>query len=131
MSENKFTDDLTQLRKGKFISLRTYRKNGEGVSSPVWFVVENQKFYICTGGNAFKTRRIRNNPQVQIASSSGSRKENAKYFNATAQILVSDKIEPIYNLFRKKYRMFRVWSYFKNRGKPEDEKQIYLEITLT
>ena len=130
MSESKNFDDIPQLQKGKYISLKTYRKNGDGVSSPVWFVAGSHKIYVCTGGSAFKAKRIRNNPQVQIASSSG-RKENSKYFNANAQILASDKTKPVYNLFRKKYRMFRVWSYFKNRGKPEDEKQIYLEITLT
>ena len=130
MSESKNVDDIPQLQKGKYISLKTYRKNGDGVSSPVWFVAENNKIYLCTGGSAFKAKRIRNNPQVQIASSSG-RKENSKYFNANAQILASDKTKPVNYLFRKKYRMFRVWSYFKNRGKPEDEKQIYIEITLT
>jgi len=65
MSESKNVDDIPQLQKGKYISLKTYRKNGDGVSSPVWFVAENNKIYVCTGGSAFKAKRIRNNPQVQ------------------------------------------------------------------
>ncbi len=130
MSESKNLEDIPLLQESKYISLKTYRKNGDGVSSPVWFVAENQKIYVCTGGSTFKAKRIRNNPQVQIASSSG-RKENSKYFNANAKILTLDKTKPVYNLFRKKYRMFRVWSYFKNRGKQEDEKQIYIEIALS
>ena len=32
------SEDLTQLQKGKYISLKTYRRNGEGVASKVWFV---------------------------------------------------------------------------------------------
>lgn len=44
MVENQTADSLTQLQKGKYISLKTFRKNGEGVSTPVWFVEENLKF---------------------------------------------------------------------------------------
>ena len=32
-------DKLFQLSKYKYINIETYRKNGTGVSTPVWFVV--------------------------------------------------------------------------------------------
>lgn len=120
---------LTHLPKGKYISLKTYRRNGDGISSPVWFVEENLKFYACTGENTFKARRIKNNSQVQIASSNSSGKTNSEYFDAEAQFLTTDKIESIRRLFRNKYRMFRFWSFFQNLRKKEGEKQIYLEIS--
>jgi len=129
MVENQTVDSLTQLQKGKYISLKTFRKNGEGVSSPVWFVEENLKFYVCTQETTFKARRIKNNSQVQIASSNASGKTDSEYLDAEARFITTDEIKPVYTLFRKKYRMFRLWSYFRNRGKKEGEKQIYLEIT--
>lgn len=124
MSEN-----LTQLQKGKIISLKTYRKNGEGVASPLWFVEENLKFVVWTGADSFKVRRIKNNSEVQIASSNMSGKTKSNFIDAEARILTTDEIESIIMLFRKKYRIFRAFNYLKNRKKEESEKQVYIEIT--
>ena len=121
--------DLNQLQKGKYLSLKTYRKNGEGVSSSVWFVEENLTFFVSTGPDTFKVRRIKKNSEVQIASSKTSGKTNSDFIDAEARILTTDEIEPIIMLFRNKYRMFKLWSYFRNRNKEEREKQIYIEIT--
>jgi PPOX class probable F420-dependent enzyme len=125
------SEDLTLLQKGKYISLKTYRKNGEGVASALWFVEENLKFVVCTGVDSFKVRRIKNNSEVQIASSNMSGKTKSNFIDAEARILTTDEIEPIIMLFRNKYHIFRLWSYLKNRKKEEEEKQIYIEITPT
>ena len=124
MSEN-----LTQLKKGKYLSVKTYRKSGTEAERSVWFAEENLKFFICTGADTFKARHMRNNPKVQIASTKG-RKINSEYIDAEARILsTNDEIEPVIMLFRNKYRMFRAWTYLKNRKAEESEKQIYIEIT--
>jgi len=120
---------LTKQQKGKYVSLKTYRKNGEGVASKVWFVEEDLKIFICTGGDTFKARRIKNNSNVQIASTNARGKINDEYIDAEALILTTDAIEPVIMLFRKKYRMFKLWSKLRNRNKEEVEKQIYIEIT--
>ena len=54
---------------------------------------------------------------------------NDEYIDAEALILTTDAIEPVIMLFRKKYRMFKLWSKLRNRNKEEVEKQIYIEIT--
>ncbi len=121
---------LTQLKEGKYISIKTFRKNGEGATTPVWFVEENNKFYICTGGATFKVKRIRNNPKVQIAASDGRGNLKGKYFEGKALILTKDEVNHIYRLFRKKFSGFRMWNFLYNLGKKEEKKHIYLEITL-
>lgn len=123
MSEN-----LTQLQKGKYLNLKTYRKSGTEAERSVWFVEENLKFFISTGPDTFKAKHMRNNPKVQIASTTG-RKINSDYIDAEARFLSKDEIEPIIMLFRKKYRMFKLWSSLRNRKKEENEKQIYIVIT--
>jgi hypothetical protein len=55
------------MRGQKYISLKTFRKNGIGVSTPVWFGEENGRLYIMTRREAGKTKRVRNNPAVLIA----------------------------------------------------------------
>ncbi|MBY8986960.1 MAG: PPOX class F420-dependent oxidoreductase [Candidatus Lokiarchaeota archaeon] len=123
------SEKLTPLQKGKYLSLKTYRKSGTEVERSVWFVEENLKFFVSTGPDTFKAKHMRNNPKVQIASTTG-RKINSEYIDAEASFLSKDdEIEPIVMLFRKKYRMFKLWSSLRNRKKEESEKQIYIEIT--
>jgi PPOX class probable F420-dependent enzyme len=79
----------------------------------------------------YKVKRIRNNPEVQIAAS--DRKGNLKgdYFEGKARIMAKDEADPIHILFRKKYGIgFRMWNFFANLGKKAEKKHLYLEITL-
>jgi len=121
---------LTQLKDGKHINIKTFRKSGNGVATPVWFVEENDKFFICTGGATFKVKRIRNNPKAQIAASDSRGNLTGNYFEGKAQILASDKVSHIYRLFRKKYSTFRLWNFFANLGKKEEKKHVYIEISV-
>ena len=130
MNDNETINSLTQLKDGKHISIKTFRKNGEGASAPVWFLEDKDKFYICTGGTTYKVKRIRNNPEVQIAASDENGNLKGEYFEGNARILAKDEEDTIYTSFRKKYRGFRMWSFFANLGKKEEKKQIYLEVTL-
>ncbi len=51
----------------EFLSLETFRKTGVGVKSPMWFAQDGDALYLWTNGESAKVRRIRNNPQVNIA----------------------------------------------------------------
>ncbi len=130
MVDNETGKNLTQLKNGSHISIKTFRKNGEGAATPVWFLEDKDKIYICTGGATYKVKRIRNNPEVQIAASDGSGNLKGDFFEGKARILAKDDVDPIYALFRKKYSGFRMWNFFANLGKKEEKKHIYLEITL-
>lgn len=59
--------DVTQFHDQEFLSLETFRKNGIGVKTPMWFVQEGDVFYFWTISDSGKVKRIRNNPQVNIA----------------------------------------------------------------
>ncbi len=131
MVDNETGINLTQLKNGSHISIKTFRKNGEGATTPVWFLEDKDKIYICTGGATYKVKRIRNNPEVQIAASDGSGNLKGDFFEGKARILAKDEVDTIYTLFRKKYSGFRMWNFFANLGKKEEKKHIYLEITLT
>jgi PPOX class probable F420-dependent enzyme len=130
MVDNETGKNLTQLKKGSHINIRTFRKNGESAATPVWFLEDKDLFFICTGGATYKVKRIRNNPEVQIAASDASGNLKGEYFEGKARILAKDEVDTIYTLFRKKYSGFRLWNFFANLGKKEEKKHIYLEITL-
>jgi len=55
------------LRNQNYIVLTTFKKNGQGVTSPIWFVFDRDKFFFTTNEKFWKVRRIRNNPNVEIA----------------------------------------------------------------
>src|SRR2546425_10680254 len=59
----------------KYLNLETFKKNGTGVRTPVWFAADRSinldsndaKLYVYTIGVSGKVKRIRNNPRVRIA----------------------------------------------------------------
>ncbi len=58
----------TALAGKRYISLTTFRKNGESVATPVWFVELAGTLYVYSDATAGKIKRIRNDPRVQIAA---------------------------------------------------------------
>jgi len=44
---------LDDLKNAKYIALETFRKNGEGVITPVWVAGVNGKLYVWTGANSW------------------------------------------------------------------------------
>jgi hypothetical protein len=54
--------ELAQFDGQKYISLETFRKNGPGVKTPIWFVMHKNAFYVYTEADSWKVKRIRNNP---------------------------------------------------------------------
>jgi uncharacterized protein len=55
------------IRNQRYISLKTFRKNGLGVATPVWFGEDEGKLYVMTRSDMGKTKRIRNNSKVTVA----------------------------------------------------------------
>lgn len=72
----------------QYMSLKTFRKSGEAVATPVWFAREGDKLYVTTNAHSGKVKRIRNNPQVELAPCNSRGKLLGKdYVTATARIL--------------------------------------------
>lgn len=64
-SSNNFISEFSEK---KYINVETYRKNGQSVRTPVWFVVFNNRIYFRTDSNSGKVKRIMNNQNVRIAA---------------------------------------------------------------
>ena len=56
-----------RLSKAKFISLETYKRNGEAVRTPVWFAEESGLIYFHSPAKSWKVKRLRRNPVVRLA----------------------------------------------------------------
>ncbi len=65
-------DFRKQLKGHQYINLETYRKNGQGVRTPVWFVHDGDALWVWTQANSGKVKRIRRNGRVRLAPCTAS-----------------------------------------------------------
>jgi hypothetical protein len=61
------TESLNLFEKEKYINLTTFRKNGQAVPTPVWFVQMDEALYVFTGAQTGKAKRIRANGRASVA----------------------------------------------------------------
>ena len=61
------------------IVLTTFRKNGQGVTTPVWFSLKEGKLLLCTWEKFWKVKRMKNNPNVEFAPAKTRMGSPSKY----------------------------------------------------
>jgi uncharacterized protein len=61
------TRAIKKLSKEAYISLATFRRNGEAVQTPVWFAILGGNLYVVTDGTSAKVKRIRATKRVRVA----------------------------------------------------------------
>jgi uncharacterized protein len=93
----------------KYINLETYRKNGKGVRTPVWFVETDDDdggiLYVRTSDDTGKYKRIRNNPSVQIAPCNMRGGVKGKWVKGEARMASEDEKLKAFKMLEKKYGM--------------------------
>jgi PPOX class probable F420-dependent enzyme len=92
----------------KYISLTTFRKNGTGVATPVWFGEEEGKLYVMTRSVMGKYKRIRNNPRVRVAPCTIRGVVTGPEFDAMARILPPEEHRHPRQAINRKYWLARV-----------------------
>jgi uncharacterized protein len=111
---------LLQFADEKYINVETYRKNGQGVRTPVWFVESNDDdsiLYIRTSNDAGKYKRIRNNPSVQIAPCDMRGGVKGKWVKGEARIASEDEKMKAFKMLEKKYGMMYKMTRMLRSGK--------------
>src|SRR5580658_7545999 len=101
------------IRGQKYISLTTFRKNGAGVATAVWFGEDDGKLYVMTRSNMGKMKRIRNNSQVKVSPCTILGKVTGAEFAATARILPPEEHARARQTINRKYWVARLsanWS---------------------
>jgi PPOX class probable F420-dependent enzyme len=101
-------DIPSEIRGQKYISLATFRKNGEKVATPVWFGEDGNKLYVMTRSDMGKTKRIRNNPQVRVAPCAMRGKITGAEYAALARILPLEEHAHAREAINRKYWMARL-----------------------
>jgi PPOX class probable F420-dependent enzyme len=94
---------LAQWGDEKYISLETFKRNGQGVKTPVWFVLHNDALYVYTEADSWKVKRLRNNPRVRVAVCDMRGKVKGPWLAATASIVEGDDRLAANRLLDRKY----------------------------
>jgi hypothetical protein len=112
------------IRKQKYISLTTFRKNGTPVSTPVWAAEREDKIYVVTRKDSGKSKRIRNNPNVKVAPCTIRGKVTGPEFAGKARILPSGaESRMARQAVRRKYWLARL------SVRPKQNEYLEIEIS--
>jgi uncharacterized protein len=95
----------------KYISLETFKKNGQGVKTPVWFVLHNGALYAYTEADSWKVKRIRNNPRVRVAVCNVRGAVKGPWVDATASIVEGDERLVADKLLDRKYFLKVIFNF--------------------
>ena len=90
---------------GQFLSLTSYKRDGTGVPTPVWFATEGGRLIVMTDAHSGKVKRIRRDPHVEIAACSARGNVRSAPTPAHAVVLPSSDIEWGTRLIARKYRI--------------------------
>jgi uncharacterized protein len=89
----------------KYISLETFKRNGDGVQTPVWFVLHDGALYVYTEADSWKVKRIRNNPRVRVALCTIRGRVTGPWVDGTASFVEGDERRNADRLLDRKYLM--------------------------
>jgi uncharacterized protein len=112
----------------KYLSVETFKKNGQGVKTPVWFVLHKGAFYMYTEADSWKVKRIRNNPRVRVAVCNIRGDVKGPWLDATASLIEGDERLAANELLDRKYFLKRIFN-FLTRINRHQRAMIKIEVS--
>ncbi len=111
--------DLEALFPGRYLSVTSFKRDGTGVATPVWFVSDGRRLFAFTDLNSWKVRRIRRNPSVLVASCRPGGKLRREPVAARAEVLTTTpELERVQQLLLARYRFsYRLVMLFYRLGR--------------
>jgi uncharacterized protein len=85
------TTQLAPLANQWSVLLTTYKRDGTPVGTAVNIAVDGDHAFVRTWGTSGKIKRIRNNPEVEVAPSTASGKTTGPAIHARARIVGDDE----------------------------------------
>jgi len=114
----------------KTILLTTYKRDGSPVGTAVNIAVDDGHAYFRTYDAAWKAKRLRNNPEVEIAPSTVSGKPTGPAMHARARLLDGEEADRAGRALARKYRFLHGFLVpFAHRRK--HYRTLHYELTAT
>ncbi|MEE6138120.1 PPOX class F420-dependent oxidoreductase [Mycobacterium sp. 050128] len=128
-------DANAQLGAEKFVSLTTFKRNGDAVASPMWIVADGARLSVWTPADSWKVKRVRHDPRVTLAACgrTGKVAPGEPVFAGTAEVITDPgEVTRIESLVKRKYGLeFRVVTFIEAIAARGRKPRFVLQITLT
>jgi PPOX class probable F420-dependent enzyme len=120
-----------ELAAERYICLVTFRRNGNGVPTPLWIAPHDGKLYAVTDGTSAKMKRLRVTDRVRVAACDARGKVKGEWIEAHAR-RVDDRAVAAraMSALRQKYGWQVGLLNFFSRLFGRIDRRAYIEITI-
>jgi PPOX class probable F420-dependent enzyme len=119
------------LASERYINLETFKRDGNGVKTPVWTAPLDGKLVVMSAGDAFKVKRLRRDPRARVAACDIRGNVRGPWLEATGRILEgADDVRRAHAALRAKYTWQIAVGDFFARLFGRIHKRAYLEIAV-
>ena len=101
------SSDLKAVRGAKTIVLTTYKRDGTPVETPVSIAFDGDRAFFRSYHKAWKTKRLRNNPHVDVAASTLGGKRTGPIVHARATLLAGDQARIAAKALARRHRLLQ------------------------
>ncbi len=123
------------LGEERFVSLTTFRRSGERVSTPVWIGQDGDALIVTTPEASGKVKRLRNDPRVELrpCGRMGRVEDGAQPVVGVAEIVADEgDRERLSGIIRRKYGLeYRVVLGIERLGHSGEKNRVILRIAST
>ena len=124
-----------QLGAEKFVALTTFKRDGEGVSTPMWIAHEGSELLVWTHADSWKVKRVQRDPRVRLepCNRMGKVSDGGAQVAGRAEVVADPtRVARIEEMIRRKYGFqFRAVTFLERiatRGRRKD--RVALTIAL-
>jgi PPOX class probable F420-dependent enzyme len=98
--------DLGARFRGRYLSVMSFKRDGTGVATPLWFVSDGRRLFALTDLHSAKVRRMLRNPRVLVASCRVDGKLRSEPVPAHVEVLTATPaLERVQNLLIERYKI--------------------------
>ena len=111
--------DLDARLPGRYVSLTSFKRDGTGIVTPLWFVSDGTRLWALTDANSGKVRRIRRDAHVLVAPCRADGKLYREPMDAHADVLTdAADLDRVQRLLLARYKLtYRVVMLFYRLGR--------------
>lgn len=121
----------TPLDNETYINIESFKKDGNGVKTPVWAAALDGKLVVVTDGTSYKVKRIRNNPKIKAAPCDSRGNVKGPWYAGSCRVIEdsahAERAEAtLKGKYGLQYRALNFFSHLSGRFK----RRAYLEVTI-
>lgn len=124
------SDPLVQFDRQSFLNLETFKRSGQGVKTPVWFAQEGPTFYVRTGAESGKVKRVRNNGRALVVPSDSQGRPLGEWVEVTARLVEAEEAERANRMVTRKYGVMKMGFDLMNRLQGRSWATIRLDLPV-